>query len=93
MSERGIATGTVVDAKKEKIGSDDAIGLVRTHSKLVVARGKKALTFDLKNDAPADEEILTLIMGRSGNLRAPSWTRGKTMVVGFHAEAYGETLG
>lgn len=59
----------------------------------MVARGKKVLTFKMKSDAPEDEELLKLILGRSGTLRAPTLRRGKTLLVGFNADAYAETLG
>ena len=59
----------------------------------MVARGKKVLTFNMKTDAPNDEELLRLMLGRSGTLRAPTLRRGKTLLVGFNADAYSETLG
>lgn len=42
---------------------------------------------------PSDEEILGLILGRSKTLRAPTLRRGKTLLVGFNADSYSETLG
>jgi arsenate reductase-like glutaredoxin family protein len=66
---------------------------VREASKLIVARGKKVVTFNMKKDEPTDEELLKLIMGRSGNLRAPTLRRGKTVLVGYSADAYEQTLG
>ncbi len=59
----------------------------------MIARGKKVLTFKMKTDAPEDEELLELMLGRSGTLRAPTLRRGKTLLVGFNADAYSETLG
>lgn len=59
----------------------------------MVARGKKVLTFKMKSDAPEDEELLKLMLGRSGTLRAPTLRRGKTLLVGFNTDAYSETLG
>ena len=40
-----------------------------------------------------DETILALIIGPTGNLRAPTAKVGKTLLVGFNAEAYDEVLG
>lgn len=59
----------------------------------MVAKGKKILTFDLEADRPSDEEILDLILGRSGTLRAPSLRVGDTFVVGYNAELLGEVFG
>jgi arsenate reductase-like glutaredoxin family protein len=92
MESRGIAAGTVVNASKEKIGAEPALELVREHTKLVAAKGKKVVEIDLKTESPADDEIVKLVMGPSGNLRAPTWTRGKTIVVGFNEEAYAAIL-
>ena len=82
-----------MNATKEKFDGDAAMALVREASKLVAAKGKKVTKFDLKKDDPSDEEILKAILGPSGNLRAPAWKRGKTLVVGFNAEAYDDVLG
>ena len=47
---------------------------------------------DLKGNRPADEEILALLIGPTGNLRAPTARVGKTMLVGFNEEAYRTVL-
>ena len=82
----------MVDAKKEKIGEKAALALVRTMQHLVVARGKKVVTFDLRKDRPADADVAAIIMGPSGNLRAPTLKVGTTLVVGFNDEAYDSLL-
>jgi hypothetical protein len=41
-------------------------------------------------DAGAFEKA---VIGPSGNLRAPTLRCGKTWLVGFHEEAYGERFG
>ena len=76
-----------MNASKEKIGPAEAVKMARGFTKLVVAKGKKIVTVAMK-DEPADDEITKLIIGPSGNLRAPTWKRGKTLVVGFNADAY-----
>ena len=83
----------MVNAAKERIGAADALALVARHSKLVSAKGKKIVTVNLKRDDYSDDDIVRLVMGPSGNLRAPTWTRGRTIVVGFNEEAYDSVLG
>lgn len=39
-----------------------------------------------------DEEIAALIIGPSGNLRAPAFFAGKKLVIGFEEDAYREVL-
>jgi hypothetical protein len=41
---------------------------------------------------PPDDEILGLIMGRSGKLRAPAIRRGSVLVVGFNPDILSEAL-
>ncbi len=52
----------------------------------MTAKGKKVLEFrgaDTKsNDAVAS------MLGPTGNLRAPTIRKGKTVIVGFHEETY-----
>jgi len=83
----------VVNAAKDRMGPEEALALVRESSKLIAAKGKKVVTLNLKADAPDDDQIKSLIIGPSGWLRAPTWRRGKTVVVGFNEEAYDALLG
>ena len=53
---------------------------------LLVAKGKKILRFDLKDDRPSDAELLDLLLGRSGKLRAPTIRTGATLLVGYNLE-------
>jgi hypothetical protein len=44
--------------------------------------------------APPDEEtLLAHLLGPTGNLRAPTLRKGKTLLVGFSADAYQAVLG
>jgi len=74
------------------VDADGALALLTGVTDLYVARGKKTLHFDLKRDRPSDDDILGLILGRSGTLRAPAIRRGRTFVVGFNPDILGETL-
>jgi arsenate reductase-like glutaredoxin family protein len=83
-----IAIQKTQDAGKEKQGPKEALALARSASKVVVARGKKIVTFDMKTDPPDDETLLAHLLGPSGNLRAPAVRKGKTLLVGFSEEMY-----
>jgi len=67
--------------------------LVAAASKLKVAKGKKLVELDLKKDQPTEEEILKLILGPTGNLRAPTLVVGKSLVVGFNDQMYSDVFG
>ncbi len=81
-----------VDAKKQRMGPKEALALAKQASQIVVARGKKTVRVDMKKAPPADDALLALLLGPSGNLRAPTVRKGKTLLVGFDADAYGATL-
>lgn len=76
-----------------KLGQEKALELATAASKVIVARGKKLTTFDMKKDPPAEEDLLLHMLGTTGNLRAPTIKLGKTVMVGFNAEVYQEILG
>jgi arsenate reductase-like glutaredoxin family protein len=82
-----------VDATKVRMSPADALKLLTGMTKLLAARGKKVEVFDLKKDRPDDEALLARLIGPSGNLRAPTFRVGKTLVVGFNEDAYRKVLG
>lgn len=59
---------------------------------LWVAKGKRMTHVDLKNERPPDKQLVALLTGPTGNLRAPAIRRGRKLFVGFHPEAYRENL-
>lgn len=67
---------------------DAALKLLDGIVDLYVARGKKVTHFNLKKDRPDQETLTSHLLGRSGTLRAPTFRKGKTLIVGFNAELY-----
>jgi hypothetical protein len=47
---------------------------------------------DLKTSRPGKAELLSLLLGPTGGLRAPTLRVGRTLLVGFNAEAYAKVL-
>jgi arsenate reductase-like glutaredoxin family protein len=84
---------TTVNATKDRIDTAKALELLGGIETLLVGKGKKLERLDLKKSRPDDDAILALIMGPTGNLRAPTIKVGKTMIVGFHEEAFGQVFG
>ena len=80
-----------LDAKKKPLGRADAEALLKAADEVYVAKGKKVLHFRMKN--AAIEEVLAVVLGPTGNLRAPTFRSGKTLVVGFDEAAYRTVLG
>ena len=80
-------------ASKERRGRDEALALARAADKIVIGKGKKVTTFDMKKNPPDEETLLSHLLGPTGNLRAPTIRKGKVLVVGFSEEAYQSLLG
>ena len=61
--------------------------------KLYAARGKKVVEVDLRSTDLTQQELKKLVLGPTGNLRAPTLRKGKTLIVGFHPEMYADVFG
>ena len=92
LESNALQAAEIINAGKEKKGRAEALALAKTADKIVVAKGKKVVTFDMKKAAPDDATLLAHLLGPTGNLRAPTLRRGKTLLVGFNEEAYAELL-
>lgn len=83
----------VINATKDRMGESVALAFAKKHNRLVVIKGKSLKDVDLREASLEDKEILQLIMGPTGNLRAPTFRHGKTLVVGYDESAYKDILG
>ena len=81
-----------INATKNKLQEPEALQLLAKAHKLYAAKGKKVVQVNLKKDRPDDETLTKLVLGPTGNLRAPTLRAGKTLLVGFHEETYQEVL-
>lgn len=77
----------VVDCKKNPHAADEALELAKTVTEIQSMKGKKLVVLKMK-DGPSDEQILELMLGPTGGLRAPTIRQGKKLLVGFSEEAY-----
>lgn len=57
-----------------------------------MAKGKKFLRFDLMSDRQPDEDLLGLMLGRSGKLRAPAMKFGSTLLLGYNSDLLADRL-
>ncbi|SRR6266540_2821912 len=88
-----VDVNATIDAKKEKRGRDEALTLARSVETVVVGKGKKVVTFDMRNVPPDDDTLAAQLLGPTGNLKAPTLRVGSTLLVGFSEEAYRQALG
>ena len=90
LANKGATVKTQVDARKERIGPEDALKLTQEVSEVIAAKGKKVVRYNLAKDKPSREDLLAIMIGPSGNLRAPTLRKGKKLLIGFDADAYTE---
>jgi hypothetical protein len=57
---------------------------------VIVAKGKKVSEFE---GGTATGTVVDAMLGPTGNLRAPTLRKGKTVLVGFHDEVFEKLLG
>jgi arsenate reductase-like glutaredoxin family protein len=67
--------------------------MARTAQRLIAAKGKKVTVFDLQADTPSDDVLAALLLGPTGNMRAPTLKVGQTILVGYNEQAFTETFG
>lgn len=80
-----------MDAKKQTMDRGAAIALARQMNEVYATKGKNVIHLDMRTN-PSDDEVAALVVGPSGNLRAPTLRRGKTLLVGFDSATYSTLL-
>jgi hypothetical protein len=83
---------TRVDAKKATIKGDQALQVLAGVDELYVSKGKQVVHVDLRRGRPPRAELLGLLLGPTGNLRAPTVRKGRTLIVGFDEATYAKLL-
>lgn len=93
LDEHGIASREVVLARQVAIEPTTAFAMLDKVQHLAVVRGSKVYEFERPQFAEQDEQIESMIIGRSGSLRAPTIRVGTTMIVGYEKNLYSRVLG
>ena len=81
-----------MDAKKTTLKEKEALALVREVDEIYASKGKQVVHLDHKTDKPDKAALLALLLGPTGNLRAPTLRKGHTLLVGFDEAAYAKVL-
>lgn len=79
------------NASKEPLTKEAALALAREVKEVIAMRGAK-VTRILISDKTTDAELLDVIIGPSGKLRAPTVRAGETLLVGFYDQTYRQAL-
>ena len=86
MDARGAGIADKTPASR-KLGRADAEALLANAERLYVAKGRKQTELPASDQGAAD-----LMLGPTGNLRAPVVRVGSTLIVGYHEEALNQAL-
>ena len=87
MDARGAEIADKTPASR-KLGRVDAEALLADAETLYVAKGRRQTELSAPDQSAAD-----LMLGPTGNLRAPVVRVGTTLIVGYHEEALNRVLG
>ena len=85
LARNNIEDGGVQSASKEPIEGEAVLLLLAEMSVLIVARGKKTILIDLTEGRPSDSELLEMLLGRSGKLRAPAMLIENRVLIGYNS--------
>ncbi len=85
MEANGIPIKERVPASR-KLQAVDSKELLKSASRLIALKGKKVSEFKVAKSVPA--EAVAAMLGPTGNLRAPTIRKGKTLIVGFNEEVF-----
>ena len=83
---------TQLDAKKTTLKEREALALVQEVDEIYASKGKQVVHLDLKKAKPDKAALLGVLLGPTGNLRAPTLRKGRTLLVGFDEAAYSKVL-
>jgi len=74
------------------MGSREALDLAAQVDQIFASKGSRKVHFDLRKEKPSEAELLAVMLGPTGNLRAPTIKRGRTLLIGFDPDNYAKVL-
>ncbi|MBI1787649.1 MAG: hypothetical protein HYR60_08885 [Acidobacteria bacterium] len=92
LAKKKVSTAMQVDARKNAVREKEALALVREVDEIYAAKGKQVVHLNLKTDKPGPAALAGVLLGPTGNLRAPTLRRGRTLIVGFDEATYDKLL-
>jgi arsenate reductase-like glutaredoxin family protein len=87
-----VETAAQVDARKATLKEKEALALAAQADEIYASKGKQVVHLDLKKDKPDKATLAALLLGPTGNLRAPTLRKGRTLIVGFDEATYARLL-
>ena len=68
------------------------MALVAGMDEIYASKGKQVMHLDMKKDKPDAATLKGLLLGPTGNLRAPTLRKGRALIVGFDEATYAKLL-
>jgi arsenate reductase-like glutaredoxin family protein len=92
LEAHGIAVRETINAST-KLGYAEALAMARKARRVIAAKGKKVTAVDLAKEQPSDAVLAGLMLGPTGNLRAPTMRVGQTLLIGYNEDIFADELG
>lgn len=71
----------------------ETLDLALQVDEIFACKGKKVIHLDLRRQRPDDDTLARLLLGPTGNLRAPALKQGRKLIVGYDESTYLHLLG
>lgn len=92
LAQKKVAVREEVNAKKTPMPQAKALDVLAGVDEIYASKGKHVIHVDLRKARPSRAELLALLLGPTGNLRAPTLRAGTTLLVGFDEATYSKVL-
>ena len=77
------------NAKAATLSGEAAVtAMTKQVDEIYATKGKQVVHVDLRASKPSRAELAALLLGPTGNLRAPTLRKGRTLIVGFEEGTY-----
>ncbi len=93
LAKQKVTIDSQTNAKKQVFSEAEARDILKGIERLISAKGLKVVSVDLRKEKLKWSEVRALMLGPTGNLRAPVIRKGKTLVIGFNSDLYLDQLG
>jgi arsenate reductase-like glutaredoxin family protein len=74
------------------MGLKQALELASQVDEIYAAKGTSVVHIDMRKDKPDREKLASVLLGPTGNLRAPAIRQGGKLIVGFNEPTYKQLL-
>lgn len=74
------------------MGEKEALALSAQVDEIYAAKGSKSVHINMRSH-PSKAELLAVLLGPTGNLRAPAIKHGRKLIVGFNEDMYRRLIG